>query len=469
MRTAFTIALLKLLLALNGADLYAQFAITMPVDRSVFQRVNNKATIQIGGFTDVFIEQLQIKLEVINGGISIDWTTINTNILPGDFRCQIPDIEAGWYQVETRGLSNGSIVAFDEVGKVGVGEVFIIAGQSNAQGGRPPHPEFSTNVFYGADDDRVNCINYSTNNPAINYPFPSISKVQPETDVAPKGEASWCWALLGDKIVEEWNVPVLFFNAAVGATTMSTWSQSVNSNSEPYIYLKKSLEYYAKIFGVRAILWHQGESDIFNFDVNMPQSCNDYQSNLTTIINRSRSDLGANVSWVISKVSRLADWTSSGLIQCQESFPTIPDINAFAGPYTDFIQPGSAYRDGGVHFRGTGFIELADVWFNSINQPNFINNSTPVAATNNLKVVNNEYVFGNSLAPCAGLNQTIASGNWNDPSIWSCGAVPTSLNEIVINTEHTILISEATVFIKNLVLNGSLIFENGGNLFQVDY
>lgn len=445
----------------------SQMTISMPVERSVFQRVNNKATIQIGGSTSTFINQLQVKLSVLNGGISTDWTTVNTNIY-GEFRCQIPDIDAGWYKIEIRGLVNGAQVAYDEVERVGVGEVFIIAGQSNAQGGRN-NAAYATQIYYGAQDDRVNCINFSTDDPNYTYPLPNISKIAAETDIAPKGKASWCWALLGDIIAQEWNVPVIFFNAAVGATTIQTWSNGANNNNEPYIDLKKTLEYYAKIYGARTLLWHQGESDIFDFSVNMPQSCVNYSNNLSNVINKSRTDFNPNLSWVISKVSMIAGYTDGNLVNCQETAALMPNSNRFLGPYTDPIQPLASDRDEGVHFRGTGFIELAEAWFNSINTPNFINNSIPIAPTNNLKVENNQFVFGNSLPPCSGVNYTVSSGNWNDPAIWSCGVVPTTLNEIIVSEGHNVTISNTIIYVKNLTLNGNISLENGGNILACEY
>jgi hypothetical protein len=445
----------------------SQMTISMPVERSVFQRVNNKATIQIGGSTSTFISQLQVKFSVLNGGNPIDWTTVNTNIF-GEFRCQLSDVAAGWYKLEIRGLTNGAQVAYDEVEKVGVGEVFIVSGQSNAQGGRN-NEAFATQIYYGAQDDRVNCIDFSTDDPNYTYPIPNISKIAAETDIAPKGKASWCWALLGDMIAQEWNVPVIFFNAAVGATTAQTWSNSANNNTEPYINLKKTFDYYAKIYGARALLWHQGESDIFNFSVNMPQSCINYSNNLNNIINKSKADFNPNLSWVISKVSMIAGYTDGNLVNCQEACALLPNSNRFLGPYTDLIQPLASDRDEFVHFRGTGFILLAEAWFNSINTPNFINNSTPISPTVNLKVENNQFVFGNSLPPCIGANQTVKSGNWNDPTVWSCGVVPITLNEIIINEGHNITISNSNIYLKNIAVNGTLSFENGGSIVACDY
>jgi Carbohydrate esterase, sialic acid-specific acetylesterase len=439
----------------------------MPLERSVFQRVNNKATLQIGGNTQVFIHKLQAKLTPLMGGIQRQWTTLNVNIPVGNFRSQIIDVEAGWYKLEIRGLDlNNNQIAYDDVQKVGVGEVFVIAGQSNAQGGRLPNPTFATEIYFGANDDRVNGINWSTDNVNETYPLPNIEKIQPITDIAPTGKASWCWALLGDRIAQEWNVPVIFFNAAIGATTASQWSNSANNGTFPYIYLKKTLQYYTKIYGARALLWHQGETDIYDFGVLMPQSCINYTSNLSNLINVSRNDFNPNLSWVISKVSMISGYTSSQLVQCQETIALLPNSNRFLGPYTDPIQPNAADRDGQVHFRGTGFIDLANAWFASINTPNFINNSLPIAATNNLSVVNNQFVFGNSPPPsnCNGIYETISSGEWSDPSIWSCGVVPPNNVEVIVKQNHLITITTNTIFLKNIILNGSIELVNGGNI-----
>jgi Carbohydrate esterase, sialic acid-specific acetylesterase len=467
-RTSIKLLVLAIFLAFWAIDCHAQLSINMPVERSVFQRVNNKATIQIGGVTDVFLSQIQVKLEVINGGIPISWTTINTNIEPGEFRAQIADVEAGWYELEVRGMYNGNQVGFDEVEKVGIGEVFVISGQSNAQGGRYPDPEYSTQIYYGAQDDRVNGINFSTNDPNFVYPIPNISNILPITDLAPTGKASWCWALLGDHIAQNWNVPVLFLNTAITSTTMLTWSQAANNNSSPYIYMKKSFDYYNKIFGIRAILWHQGESDTaYNFDSN-PQNRIDFENNFMNLISKSREHLGGNVSWVIAKVSRLAYFlTSNNLLECQQNIATNYP-NCFLGPSTDGIQPGQYERDGEVHFRAEGFIDLSDSWYNSINNSNFINNSNPISATNNLQVVDNQFIFGNSIAPRLGIVESISSGDWHDPAIWSSGFVPNSLNEIIITEGHTVVVDNKTIYVKNLILNGIISLENGGNVVLVE-
>lgn len=94
----------------------------------------------------------------------------------------------------------------------------------------------------------------------------------------------------------------------------------------------------------------------------------------------------------------------------------------------------------------------------------FLNSPSPI----NYTVKNTENIVSNTASitityKCVGDNQTISSGNWNDPSIWSCGTVPTKYNSVIINESHTIELSGMQAKIKNITMNGILNFgENGG-------
>ena len=74
----------------------------------------------------------------------------------------------------------------------------------------------------------------------------------------------------------------------------------------PYTTLKNALNYYGSLFGVRAVLWHQGEADA---DVNVnpiykATSAADYQTKLQAVIAKSRADFVApNLTWYVSKAS----------------------------------------------------------------------------------------------------------------------------------------------------------------------
>lgn len=53
--------------------------------------------------------------------------------------------------------------------------------------------------------------------------------------------------------------------------------------------------------------------------------------------------------------------------------------------------------------------------------------------------------------------ETIASGNWQDPSVWSVGRVPLGSEYVKVNTGHSITIGQ-TVTVKNIRLEGNIQF-----------
>jgi hypothetical protein len=387
----FAILLISFISKINS-----QLKVTLPVERSVFQRVNNVASIQIGGNVSVFADQIQARIIPIQGGEAIDWKRVDTSIGGGSFIGELSYAKGGWYTLEVRAMQNGTQIGdISTVSKVGVGEVFIVAGQSNAQGGSPPMGGFYDNTKYAAQDDRVNCINHFDNEEGSLEPFPKISQLKAETFIAPHGQASWCWGILGDRIARELNVPVLFFNASEGGTRMHQWEQGSKGEQVynaytgykhvlgwPYIILEKSLHYYSSLYGLRAILWHQGEDDaVINTS---PAS---YSQDLQTVISKSREHSGKNISWIVAKATRSRFGVKEGIKAAQQSVIDINGFNVFQGPDTDGIQPNENLRDDGVHFHSTGFIELANAWAEYIINENFLQNSKPFLANPLIKII----------------------------------------------------------------------------------
>jgi hypothetical protein len=367
---------LSLLLLVHTA-MYAQIAITYPVNRAVFQRnSSNEAIIPIGGTFQRQIDRVDARLITVNGGNAVDWTNIATNPNSGFFRGALA-ARGGWYRLEIRAIIAGNVVSSASLERVGVGEVFVVSGQSNAQGyegrGNPP-----------ATDDRVNCVsNFYTLGQAADPNFPVISQLSENVKVSPSGNGSWCWGRLGDMLAQRLNVPILFMNNAHEAMGVEDWSKSANGErgyniytntftdpGYPYENLKKSLQHYVNMFGVRSVLWHQGETD-----TDRKTSTQVYTNALLNVIYRSRVDVSKNLSWVVSRASRVRNVTSQAVIDGQNQ--VIQNYyNVFEGPETD----GILVRPDGIHFEGLGLVQLAEAWNNKLDA-NFFANSTPISAS----------------------------------------------------------------------------------------
>lgn len=362
------------LFLLVHTTVFAQIAITFPVNRAVFQRNgSNTGVIPIAGTFQTRVERIDARLTPIKGGNAVDWTPISVNPNFGTFIGNI-FAQSGWYKLEVRASRGGNIIGTSTIEKVGIGEVLIISGQSNAQGyenrGNPP-----------ANDDRVNCItNFFSYGQTTEPPFPIIAQLTENVKIAPFGNGSWCWGKLGDLLAEKLNVPILFINTGFEAMGIEAWSKSADGErgqdfysgnfslpGYPYENLKKSMHYYANMFGVRSILWQQGETDN-----DKRTSTEKYRQNLEYVISRSRNDTGKNISWMISRASRVSTGTYQPVIDAQnqviQNYP-----NTFEGPNTDLIGD----RTDGVHFFGNGLVELARAWDSKLDL-NFFSKTNPI-------------------------------------------------------------------------------------------
>jgi len=397
--------------------IYGQISITFPTSRIVFQRDNaGNGTISITGQYSQNIERIEARVIPMNPGQGeqTDWRTIQQNPQGGFYSGNI-SVRGGWYELQVRGIANGNPISSAELQRVGVGEVFLIAGQSNAQGF----------YNYGAPspgDDRVNCVNYrNATNQNGSFPQPNFVKMSDNADVGPRGLSPWCWGKLGDILTSRLNVPVLFYNAAWEGTASKNWSETVDGGTtnsiyindkyppgQPYANLRLALNYYASLTGLRAVLWHQGEADNL-----LNTSTGTYVSNLQTIINKSRQHFGKTVGWVVARVSYYNNKKNQDVINGQNQ-TVLSTQSVFFGPDTDDIQ---IPRPDGAHFQNGGLTDAANAWNASLDD-NFFNSCFP--QTGNFPSFSVSCVGGNQLN--INVQGAFTSVQWNN------GANGSSLN-----------------------------------------
>ncbi len=364
----------------------SQIAISHPVERMIFQRNNsNQAAINVAGTYYSLLDRIDARVVALQGGTTTAWTTIQVNPNNGYFYGTLT-ATGGWYRLEVRAYRNNILIDTKTIQKVGIGEVFAIAGQSNAQGG--------AGVSTPATDDRVNSVNYSDNLTSYNrLPIGFSKMVGDSGKIGPFHYVPWAWGKLGDLLANKLGVPILFYGAGHGGTSSENWgksSQGLPYNGEswkrqdlgaPYRALENSVAYYGSLTGLRGILWHQGESDANTFFVT-------YYENIRDVINKTRENAEhTNLAWVIARASRNPD-PHEGPILGQNtlisgfnndpSYPPIPSV--FAGPNTDNIN-GPVNRTDGIHFDTyAGQIEFANAWDASLDN-SFFSNSMPMMAS----------------------------------------------------------------------------------------
>ncbi len=361
----------------------AQIKVTFPTTRAVFQRNNaNQGAIRIAGLYSTAINRIEARLTALNGGASFDYRTIQNNPTGGSFTGELTGVAGGWYRLEVRGVLNEQTVGYLALEPIGVGEVFVIAGQSNAQGVRPDG--------LPANDDRVNAAVVGVQNESLTEPaYPTFRKVDNNIVVAPRGNGPYYWGRLGDLLVQRLGVPIMFFNIGWGATTVQNWRQSAETGQTVNVYsqvplppgmpwgnFKQATQFYASMYGMRAILWHQGEADNFT---NTPTD--QYANDLLWLVNRIRQETGKNIPWVVARASFDSDLalfgrsTNPKIIAGQNTVIN-PSGGIFPGPTTDdFIT--TADRMDNTHFSDAGLAKVATQWNNVLND-NFFGNAQPI-------------------------------------------------------------------------------------------
>jgi hypothetical protein len=385
----------------------AQINITYPTSRAVFQRNNsNQTLIYIAGNYTSFSDKIEARAVARpmspSQGTTTNWTVIQANPANGFYYGSLT-VTGGWYDLEVRAWNGTTLLGSTSVQRIGVGEVFLIGGQSNATG----DGGLKSQGNYGpmANDDRVSIVNYiapyNTNFGGIVLPNPVFSRLDSTMNIAPFGESAWCWGALGDTLTKKLNVPIAFFNGGWSGTGMSAWHESANDSTAtpfnyytmprgmPYGNFRAALHFYIAQFGVRAVLWHQGETD------NQAEtSRNNYGSYLKNVITKSRQHSGkSNLVWVVSRASRYKGFQITNSRVWQPVIDAQNDVigvngnsqsnyttGVFEGPETDNLVGNNIRTSDSVHFVGNGHRILASVWSQKLNS-NFFNNSNPYLPT----------------------------------------------------------------------------------------
>ncbi|TLV00206.1 sialate O-acetylesterase [Dyadobacter luticola] len=391
----------------------AQISISFPSDRAVFQRdKGNQATLYIAGSYSRPADRIEAKLSAMNGGRDVDWTPIDTNPQGGFFTSSLPNVQGGWYRLEVRAKKGDQVVGnSSSVDHVGIGEVFMVAGQSNGQG-------FYNMGAPGASDDRVNSIDHNNIISSDNLPnYPRFAHVDGESNISPRGQSAWCWGRLGDQLVAKLGVPVLFFNTAWTGAAVRAWKESINGIAYsvyapvpfepfgmPYGNMRNVIQKYTPVTGLRGILWLQGEADNF-----ANTGADSYANDLRTVIEASRNESGKNISWMVSLTSYdNLHGTDSRVTDGQQK--VINSVsNVFQGPNTDLIQIPRIDVEG-VHFQNEGLSQLGDAWAQQLND-DFFARSEPFQGVSPLKVTAN--CAGNGNLNLNADNAGLGSYSWN--------------------------------------------------------
>lgn len=353
--------------------------IASPVSRIVYQRDgNNKATVHIRGNYTGAIKTSRARLVVRKEqrGSSTGWQTLEVD-RGGNFSGNVVSV-AGWYDLELELTPTKGKIRRTKVERIGIGEVFVTAGHSVAQGG-------DINGG-GAGDDRVSTIALDeksptfqkyleTGNPQYLPPLQFVN-AGPGIAHAPFGHGTYFWSEFAGCVAKKWDVPVLIFNAAFGGTNLEHWAKATRGENfehgfvksrirMPYINLFNAMRRYISVTGLRAILADHGQNDNGERDAQV------IFNNYKVFMEAARRDLAWDQLALV--VNRQTTPTSTAIRQAQEMM--IKEPNSFPGPdYDSAMLPEDRYD--GIHLSLPGIKKAANLWCEALDRK-FFDESKP--------------------------------------------------------------------------------------------
>ena len=361
MKRLFVFLLLVSTVWLHAATL----TLTAPVDYQVIQRESkNRETISITGtLADADAKDAVVEARIVDGEKAGEWKKLAATFTGAAFDAKMEVAAGGWYRLEVRVVAGDKTLAESFVEHVGVGEVFVVAGQSNS-------------ANHGTEKQRPKTGKVATLNgkrwQISNDPQPGAS-----------GGGGSFLPPFGDAIAERFGVPVGFIACGIGASSVRQWLPKGAQFPHPSTmewnlerlpggeWASKGQAYDTLVArmkqlgprGFRAVLWHQGESDANQRDPTRTLPGKLYREQLEKIIRDSRRDVGWNAPWFVAQVSYHVpgDESSPDIRAAQASL--WKDGVALEGPDSDAIK-GQLRESGGkgVHFSGPGLREHAARW-----------------------------------------------------------------------------------------------------------
>ena len=292
-------------------------------------------------------------------GVDTDWTALVATDEPGVYAGNLTAVAGGWYEFQVRVQPAGGEPVNVTVPHIGIGEVFIVAGQSNAANFGEPAQK--------AQDDRV----VSTNGNAW----------RPGSDpqLGSQGGRGSPWPILGDMLARNLQMPIAFASVAVGGSHSYEWTPAANVYYPHLVNIGQLLG----PGGARAVLWHQGESDVTGYSGHKPPGPNDLSTQSEDVFNRMsmtilslKHDLGWDIPWMVAQASFVPvevageegyDAIEAAMGQVRRGQELLWERGvALQGPATDDLR-GPTYRcdQGGIwiHFSALGLRVHAERWF----------------------------------------------------------------------------------------------------------
>lgn len=322
--------------ALSPPQPEPKLSVLSPRAYQVFQRSSAaEGTVIISGHTTTGADEIEFRItgDSISGPLPDHWRRLPIVAATHSFDAHLSLPAGGWYSLEVRALAQDKGLAETKVAPFGVGEVFVGAGQSNSTNcGQFKTKQSSGMVssFSGTDwrlaDD-------------------------PQPGVADRTEGGSFWPAFGDAMYERYHVPIGVATTGFGGTSVNQWQP----DGDLFNWTMTRVDQLGPL-GFRALLWHQGESDV-------DMESDEYYAKLRNIIQASRARAGWQIPWFVAQASYHNPERPRFESVRKAQARLWADGIALRGPDTDTLTGQNRDLDGlGIHFSPMGLHAHGRMW-----------------------------------------------------------------------------------------------------------
>lgn len=310
------------------------------------------------GFGDVTVScvfsrpeeaEFQHRVETLSNsfGNGSKWTALHGNRVEAHYSGQARLPAGGWYRLEVRCMVDGVETARASVEPVGVGEVFVIAGQSYAEGANDEHLRIED------PEGRVVAYDLVKKKWAVAHdPQPNLL------------DGGTIWPPMCNALLPLLRVPIGLVNVARGGTASREWLPGED------LYEKLAAAGRA-LRRFRAVLWQQGESDVME-----KVETSTYMKNMIAVRTGLAGEWGFEPPWLLAKSTLhpmvYNEPAQEGKIRAAiDRLWRMPGFRP--GPDTDILGgenrggKGSRLHFSGIGQRHAGLMWCAAVW-NELNR-----------------------------------------------------------------------------------------------------
>jgi hypothetical protein len=321
--------------------------VTTPAERQVFQRAADSTTsVPIVVVGPTAIGRLVASARPLTGGSELAHAELEKHTGGGpdstsSFTARLALPDGGWYRLAVSVDGIAGPVEIAHVERFGVGEVFVVAGQSNSSNyGEEKSPSL---------EDRVSAFDGQRWTLAAD-PLPGVQ------DGSRGGSP---WPRCGKELVAAWEVPVAFASCGYGGTSIRQWQPDAKPLQGREKPLFSALAQRVTSLGsVRAILWHQGESD-----AGAGMSSADYVADFLALREALRAATGSEAPWVVANVSFVPGLDAPKMAAIRAAQQKLwKDEVALQGPDTDELLGEMRHSQDKIHFSAKGLEAHAKRW-----------------------------------------------------------------------------------------------------------